>query len=169
MDMTEDFTKESVKLKQQEAELKDFCQQTGLYRDTNRYQVLGFDKSVSQKAVWSQKKTLLPHYQRAVIQKEKITGYVLNKQHKTGMDKAIAFEKALGYNIDNADDLIKNIYQNLSLYPAKLRPKTQYGQPFEVIMKLTGPNGKTAKVKTGWIIENGKNHPRLTSAYVAKR
>ena len=50
-DVKSEFEKESVKLKQQEAALKDFCRQTGLYRNTNRFQVLGFDKSVSQKAV----------------------------------------------------------------------------------------------------------------------
>ena len=67
------------------------------------------------------------------------------------------------------DDLITDIYKNLSSYPAKLRPKTQYGQPFEVRMLLTGPNGKTAYVKTGWIINAGDKNPRLTSAYVDGR
>ena len=89
--------------------------------------------------------------------------------HPKGKDKAIAFEKALGYNINNVDDLITDIYKNLSSYPAKLRPKTQYGQPFEVRMLLTGPNGKTAYVKTGWIINAGDKNPRLTSAYVDGR
>ena len=73
-----------------------------------------------------------------------------------------------GYTVDNAEDLIKNIYQNLSRYPAKMRSNTKYGQPFEVTMRLLGPNGKSAKVKTGWIINNGENHPRLVTAFVDK-
>ncbi len=35
-------------------------------------------------------------------------------------------------------------------------------------MRLLGPNGKSAKVKTGWIINNGENHPRLVTAFVDK-
>ena len=46
--------------------------------------------------------------------------------------------------------------------------RQKYGQPFEVTMRLLGPNGKSAKVKTGWIINNGENHPRLVTAFVDK-
>lgn len=53
-----EFTKQAVKLKQQQRKLKEFCQETGLYRRANREQVYvskggGFDRSVAQKAVWS--------------------------------------------------------------------------------------------------------------------
>ena len=70
--------------------------------------------------------------------------------------------------MDNADDLIKNIRRNVRRYPATLRPKTRFGQPYEVKMVLVGPNGKQAIVKTGWIIEEGQTQPRLTSAYITK-
>ena len=43
------------------------------------------------------------------------------------------------------------------------------GQLYEYVMTLKGPNGKSANVCTGWIIENGKTEPRLTSAYVTKK
>lgn len=50
------FTLYSKKLKEKEAELKDFIEQTGLKRDTARERVIGFNKSISQKAINASKK-----------------------------------------------------------------------------------------------------------------
>lgn len=59
------FNEESVKLKKQEAALKDFCRETGRRYESARVQVhavkdtkgniVGFNRSVAQKAVWSSK------------------------------------------------------------------------------------------------------------------
>lgn len=51
-----DFERRSVKLKQREGKLADFCTQTGRREDTFRTQVYGFNRSVSGKAVWSNKR-----------------------------------------------------------------------------------------------------------------
>ncbi|MBE6825855.1 MAG: phage capsid protein [Ruminococcus sp.] len=53
-----DFTRESVKLKAAEQELKNFCKQTGFLPDTSRVWVNGFGRSVSQKAVHANKTNL---------------------------------------------------------------------------------------------------------------
>lgn len=62
-----EFNRSAVKLKGQEAKLSDFCRQTGLKRDRFREQVFAtetengirnWSKSVSQKAVWANKKEL---------------------------------------------------------------------------------------------------------------
>ncbi|MCG8401378.1 MAG: phage head morphogenesis protein [Firmicutes bacterium] len=105
----------------------------------------------------------------AHIPEEKLTKYALNKEHKgSGRDKAIAFEQALGYNKDNYQDLIGNIRKNISRYPAEFKGKGKFGDRYQVIMDITGPNGKTAKVLTGWLVEdNGK--ARLVTAHVDKR
>lgn len=54
--MQRDFNDASVKLKQQEKQLRDFLHQAGLDRQTEREQVLGFGRSPAQKAVWAKKK-----------------------------------------------------------------------------------------------------------------
>lgn len=54
-----EFDRKSVLLKKQEAKIKDFTHQTGLYRDRAREQSYGFNKSVSQKAIHKAEK----HYQ----------------------------------------------------------------------------------------------------------
>lgn len=55
-DLQSDFAQSSVKLKRQEAKLRDFTRQTDRRVDTSRVQVMGFGRSVSQKAVWENKK-----------------------------------------------------------------------------------------------------------------
>lgn len=64
--LQDEFNKESVKLKTQEAELKELCYQTGRRYESARTQVhatrdydgniVGFSRSVSQKAVWANRK-----------------------------------------------------------------------------------------------------------------
>lgn len=65
--MKQEFDKAAIRLKRQEAALKDFTQQTGLLRQREREQVVAtkatgktvaFDRSLAQKAVWSAKKAL---------------------------------------------------------------------------------------------------------------
>lgn len=169
------FNKTVVKLKQQEAKLKDFCNQTKLPFDNFRVQMfaaktetglVGFGKSVSQKAVHSFDKAKLPNYKKAIIQDEKFTEYALNMAHPTGKNKAIAFEKYLGYNIDNRDMLIKEVRAGISKNISKDKGSIQHGVKREVRMLISGANGKKAFVKTGWIYDEFGDIPRLTSIYV---
>lgn len=106
----------------------------------------------------------LPRYKEAVIPKAKFTQYALNPDKDP--DKAKAFEKALGYTVDNADELISQIYDKISKYNAKEKPDNGWGQRYEVIMDIVGPNGKTAKVLTAWIDDKNTGEIRLTSVYV---
>ncbi len=57
-DFETDFNLSSVKLKRQEKELADFLKETGNMPDSSRVWNNGFDKSLSQKAVWANKKSL---------------------------------------------------------------------------------------------------------------
>lgn len=57
-DLQAAFDRKSVILKKQEAAIKDFTHQTGLYRDRAREQSYGFNKSVSQKAIWANKNSI---------------------------------------------------------------------------------------------------------------
>lgn len=103
----------------------------------------------------------------AEIPKEKFTKYALDPLKQP--DKARAFREALGYTIDNYQELIDNISANLDESALKLKGSNDHGQLYEYVMRITGANGKQANVCTGWIIENGKTEPRLTSAYVTEK
>lgn len=55
-DLQREFTRASVKLKNREAKLKEFLSKTGRTRYNEREQVYGFNRSVSSKAVWANRK-----------------------------------------------------------------------------------------------------------------
>lgn len=108
----------------------------------------------------------LPRYDEAVIPKAKFTQYALNPEKDP--DKARAFKSALGYDLDNADDLIEQINAKLPDYEAVEKGDRGWGKRYEVIMDIEGPNGKTAKVLTAWIDDKNTGEMRLTSVYVDK-
>lgn len=108
-------------------------------------------------------KTNLQYF--ASISEEKFTEYALNPLKAP--DKAKAFETALGYTTENADDLIKNIKDHIDENKFVEKGDNGYGMRYEYIMKLKGANGKEANVLTAWIEQNGEK--RLTSVYVTKK
>jgi hypothetical protein len=44
----------------------------------------------------------------------------------------------------------------------------QFGQRYTVIVDITGPNGRTVPVETGWIVDPGSSVPRLVTLFVKK-
>jgi len=109
----------------------------------------------------------LPNVERATIKREKLTNYALDPNNASGgSDKARVFQSALGFNQSNANQLLAQIRAKLPNTEAVVMNKTEYGQTFQVDMEVVGVNGKTAVVRTGWIIRNGTNHPDLTTIYV---
>jgi len=110
---------------------------------------------------------MLPNAEKAVIPTEKITNYSLDFDKDP--NKATAFKLALGYNKNNADMLIDNIYRNIPFYNAYSRGNNGYGELYEVVINITGANGRNANVLTAWIVENGTDIPRLVNAYVTKK
>ena len=109
----------------------------------------------------------LPRYEEAVIPIEKFTQYSLNPE--ASHDKAVAFEKALGYKKGNVNALIDDIRRNLPNYEAISKGDLGHGMRYEIVMILTGPNGKTARVLTAWIDDKRNGQMRLINAYVDKR
>lgn len=173
-----DFEHAAQLLKKREAKLKDLCNQTGLYYDSSRCGVFSvktengiksWGRSAAQKAVAAFERAKLPNYKNAVIPDKKLTDYALNKNHPIGKNKAIAFEKYLGYNIDNREMLLTEVQNGLKNNIASKRAETAYGTPFEVRMLITGANGKKAHIKTAWILDKESNKPRLTSIYVDEK
>jgi len=110
---------------------------------------------------------VLPRANEAVIPLEKFTKYALDPNGD--YDKAQAFSLALGYNIINAEKLINNIRSNLTKFKCSEKNDLGHGKRYEVIMTLTGENGKTANVLTAWIDDSKTGEMRLINAYVDKK
>lgn len=162
----EGYKKASLKTKEWQDRITNFTKESDLRRDYTREHVKGY-KAVTIKG--KDDIIVLPNYEEAIIPEEKFTRYALDMNNPKGRDKAIAFEKALGYNLTNYEKLIENIRNNINQFNAIEKPDKGYGKVYEIIMTLTGENGRVANVKTGWLIDKYTKQTRLTSAYVTSK
>ena len=107
--LNDDFSAVSVRLKDAEKTLKDFCRQTGQRRDAFREQVNGFGRSTAQRAVhaaaekkrltidWDSgkidtevfRKSLQKGYVKSKIEKNKQIKHTYNKQWKNQVKQAV--------------------------------------------------------------------------------
>ena len=180
--MVDEATGDAKKLAQDKTKLtilhhryQEFSKAAGLRTQYERTEVAGFGEkqkisspteTFDKQHLAHTTQELLPQYSTARIPDKKLSGYALNFDHPIGRNKAVAFQKALGYTVDNQDLLIKQVRIGLAKYKAIKRPATKYGQPFEVPMMIQGINGKFAKIKTGWNIDPDTDDPRLITIYV---
>lgn len=156
---------EKIKLAQIQKEYTNFCKETGLQKEYNRIRISKNDSTkLAQNDI-----IVLPNYENAIIPIEKFTKYALDMNNPKGRNKAIAFQEALGYNVNNVDKLIRSIQKNLNKFNAIEKSDKGFGKQYEILMTLVGENKKVANVKTGWIIDKETGETRLTSAYVTKK
>ena len=103
----------------------------------------------------------------ATIDERKFTEYALNPEKQP--DKAKAFESALGYNLNNYDLLEKQLREGFDRKKLVEKGHNAQGNKYELLYKITGVNGKTAKVLTAWLDDlNDQKDFHLTSLYVDK-
>jgi len=108
----------------------------------------------------------LPHVSQVRVDPRKINDYALNPNNARGAHKARVFDRALGFNRSNSQQLIDQVQQRLPHSEAIMGKLDHDGQRFTVDMPITGPNGNTVMVRTGWIIDPGATVPRMLTIYV---
>jgi hypothetical protein len=106
---------------------------------------------------------LLPGFDRAVIDINKLTGYVLNPLHLEGKHKARVFLSALGITQADAHWLYASIIARLPHGTAVLVGVNAWGSLYHVDMNLTR-DGRCARVRTGWICT--PDETRMTTCFV---
>lgn len=100
------------------------------------------------------------------IPEAKLTSYALNLGHSRGHDKAVAFRDALGFGIDDADEIMRQVYRWVGEHDPAFREDTPFGKTYTADIPMAGKNGRTANVRTGWLLEPGASKMRLISIYV---
>jgi hypothetical protein len=117
--------------------------------------------------------TPLPHGERAVIEDSKLVGYALNPHNERGQHKARVFAQVLGFNLSNWKLLKQAIVEALPTRPALLTSETAFGKKYEVVLPITGPNGRTVDVRSIWQFDRLPESvqyaeaPRLVTLYLA--
>jgi hypothetical protein len=105
-----------------------------------------------------------------VIDPRKLTEYALNPENPRGADKAIMFERHLGFTKDNYQLLLQQIELKVLGAEANLQKTDVHGQRYQVDLEIEGiESGQLETVRTGWIVELKNDVARLITLYVRKR
>ncbi len=107
---------------------------------------------------------------RIVIDPRKLTEYALNPDNPKGVDKAVMFERHLGFTKDNYQLLLQQIETKVLNFEAILQTTDVHGQRYQVDLEIEGvESGQRETVRTGWIVEPKNDVARLITLYVRKR
>jgi hypothetical protein len=103
------------------------------------------------------------------IDPRKLTEYALNPDNPVGADKAVIFQRVLGYNRDNYQSLLEQIQSQAMAAGAIPKSEDQHGQRYQVDLEVVGTESKRAIVRIGWIVQSETDFARLVTLYVKKR
>jgi hypothetical protein len=103
----------------------------------------------------------LPNGDRAIVDIRKLQAYCLNSQHPRGRNKARVFA-SVGIKRADAEELKTALLEAARNAEAELGVANPYGQRYVVDLDLVR-QGRTARIRSTWIVRAGEDLPRLTS------
>jgi filamentous hemagglutinin len=107
---------------------------------------------------------------KLVINPRKLTEYALNPDNPKGADKAIMFQRHLGFTKDNYLLLLEQISAQALETEAILQFKDEHGERYQVDLEIIGTEeGQKETVRTGWIVEHKLNKARLVTLYIVSK
>ena len=104
----------------------------------------------------------LPNAELAVIDPRKLRDYALSPAHSVGRFKA-AFFSRLGFTQENWERLDRELRRLAIEETAELNERTEFGQKYLVRGVILGPKGRSAEIRSVWIILDGEDVPRLVT------
>ncbi|MGE3310148.1 MAG: DUF6883 domain-containing protein [Limisphaerales bacterium] len=107
----------------------------------------------------------LPGASQAVIDKRKLEEYCLSFEHPRGKHKARVFHSVLGLTADSAAEFEGRIRQALETESCMAGEMDRFGRRYTVDFRWER-EGRSAAIRTAWIIREDEEFPRLTSCYV---
>lgn len=109
---------------------------------------------------------LLPNREKAHVPERKLTSYLLSSTHPVGKSKA-RFFNLHGFTTENAELLEHRLLKIAREGTIQETEHTPRGTKYVIEGSIGTPQGYTIEVRTIWIIEINRQHPRLVTAYPA--
>jgi hypothetical protein len=102
----------------------------------------------------------------AVIAREKLTQYLLVPQPRG--DKS-AFLALAGYTLGNHQQLLSDLRTQILPLEAQFLERNQFGELYEIIGDLRGPNVAVLHIRTIWMIEHLSGATKFITLVPEKR
>lgn len=106
----------------------------------------------------------LPNANLALVERQKIGEYLLNREHPDNGGKADFF-MALGFRANDWETMAIALRVLAINSSVSLSMESEHGKKYIVDGVIETPVGKTPMVRTVWIVDTGEAIPRLVTAY----
>lgn len=103
----------------------------------------------------------LPNVHLAVVEREKVMGYLLDFTHRHGASKA-RFFSSFGFD---AESLAAALHEHGRRHDVFRTRETPFGPRYEIEGDLPAPDGRVPRIRTVWQLDTGEIAPRLITAY----
>ena len=107
----------------------------------------------------------IPNGEKAVVDPAKLVDYCLNSEHPRGRHKARVFLSALGMSKNDAEGLRRALLQAAEFEDAVVGTEDDFGKRYVIDFQMEH-DGRTAPVRSTWIVRIDEDFPRLTSCYI---
>lgn len=107
---------------------------------------------------------LLPNAHLAVVERKKITEYLLNPKHRYGASKARFFAE-FGFLVDDWEVLAEALREHARRYEVTATRQARWGPRYEIDGELDAPDGRRPRIRSVWQFDDGEIAPRLITAY----
>lgn len=110
----------------------------------------------------------LPNAAQALVERQKLLGYLLLMTHPDGRSKAELFTR-FGFTADAWEVLQEALRRHGADNPVSQEVASARGVRYVVEGPLITPAGSPPMIRTVWIVEPGSDAPRLVTAYPVRR
>jgi ABC-type taurine transport system ATPase subunit len=110
----------------------------------------------------------IPHGANAILDRRKLTAYLLSDRHPVGQHKARVL-RALGFRTDDAEHLAKDLLTIASTGRLVAAGETSFGTRYIAEGPVRSPTGRTVLLRTIWVTPRGTTTPRFVTAYPVRR
>jgi hypothetical protein len=107
----------------------------------------------------------LPNAEAAIVEIEKLRDYCLSPGHPRGRHKARVFQSLLGMTAAHAEELRAALIDAALKEEASVGASDQYGTRYIIDFELRR-GGRTAGIRSCWIVLNGEIAPRFVTCYI---
>ena len=104
----------------------------------------------------------LPNLENALVEKRKITDYLLSEENSGGKS---AFFITFGFTVDGWEMLRAVMLEHAAVNEITRISETSHGVKYIIEGEMQTPDGRLPHVRSVWIIDKGKDAPRLVTAY----
>ena len=110
----------------------------------------------------------LPGSEQALVEREKITEYLLSTTNPSGRSKASFFLR-FGFDADSWQDFAEALRRQGSVHEVVRTVETNHGLRYYVDGVIETPDGRNPGIRTVWQVDVESNYPRLITAHPHRR